>query len=278
MKYLKFVIITIATLSIFLLSPTPGFALILGTAENFAILAGSTVTNTGNTTVNGDIGVWAGTAYTGSGTVLQTGAQHLGDAVAQVAQGDLTAAYNGLAGMPVSLFGNLTGQDLGGLTLSPGVYNYTSSAQLTNTLYLDAQGFNNVSWVFQIGTTLITAPNSVVEFVNLGTNNGADNGVYWQVGTSATIDIQTVFKGNILANSMIVLNTGATLDGRALARIEQVTLQGNTINKGLEGGLIFDENGEILQVPATGSASAVPEPTTMLLFGLGLLGLKFRKN
>ena len=113
---------------------------------------------------------------------------------------------------------NLTGQDLGGLTLVSGVYHFDSAAQLTGTLQLDAQGNNNAFWVFQIGSALTTASGSSVSVINFGSNGGADDGVFWQVGSSATIGTSTAFEGNILALATISLNTTATiLNGRALA-------------------------------------------------------------
>src|SRR5450756_1582067 len=113
---------------------------------------------------------------------------------------------------------NLTGQDLGGLTLTSGVYHFASEAQLTGTLTLDAQGNNNAFWVFQIGSTLTAASDSVVQLINAGSNNGSDDGLFWQVGSSATLGTSTAFEGNILAQASVTLNTTATiLHGRAFA-------------------------------------------------------------
>lgn len=270
MRHTYSMMLSIVVFAAVLCSPTAGFASILGSADDFAVLAGSTVTNTGLSTVTGDIGVWAGSAITGYGSITHTGVLHLADAVAQLAQGDLTTAFNGLAGMSVNTI--LTGQDLGGLTLASGVYKYASSAGLTGTLFLDAQGNNNAYWVFQIGTALTTASSSAVNFINLGPNSGIDNGLFWQVGSSATLGTGTVFAGNILADQSITLDTGATLaNGRALARIAAVTLDANVIGNGfgLNGGLYYDGLGNIVPVGPSPGSPVVPEPATMLLFGLG---------
>jgi type VI secretion system secreted protein VgrG len=256
MRYKHLIVLSIVAFAVVFCSPTTGFASILNSADDFAVLAGSTITNTGETTVNGDMGVWAGNTFANNGTMHQTGSLHLGDAVAQAAQGDVTIAFNSLALMPSNVI--LTGTNLGGLTLAPGVYKYSSDALLTGTLFLDAQNNNNAYWVFQIGTALTTAPNSAVKIINPGSNSG----VFWQVGSSATLDTGTEFIGNILADQMIALNTGATLDGRALARIDAVTMQWNAINSrsSLDGGLMYDGQNIV---------ERTPEPATMILFGIG---------
>lgn len=197
----------------------------LGTAASFGVLAGSTVTNTGNTVIAGNLGVSPGTAVTGfpPGIVTPPATIHSADAVAAQAQVDLTTAYNAIAGTPTLV--DLTGQDLGGLTLVPGVYGFTSSAQLTGTLTLNAQGNPNAVFIFKIGSTLTTATGSTVLVIN----GGSSCNVFWQVGSSATIGTTTTFAGNILALTSITLNTGANVSGRALARNGAVTLAGNNI-------------------------------------------------
>ncbi len=201
----------------------------LGTAENFGVLGGSAVTNTGSSVITGNLGVSPGTAVTGfpPGSVTPPGTIHSADSVAAQAQTDLTTAYNAIAGTPTLV--NLTGQDLGGLTLTPGVYGFDSSAQLTGTLILDALGNPNAVFIFKIGSTLTTASNSSVVFVNTGGNSSISCRVFWQVGSSATLGTTTSFAGNILALTSITLNTGATVSGRILARNGAVTLDTNNV-------------------------------------------------
>jgi cell division septation protein DedD len=190
----------------------------LGTAKSFAVLAGTTITNTGATTITGDVGLHPGTAVTGFTTVTLDGAQHLGDAVALDAKNALVTAYNEAAGAtPVT---NVP-TELGGTTLKPGVY-ASDTLGLTGTLTLDGEGL----YIFQAASTLITAPNSVVALIN----GASACNVYWQVGSSATLDTSTSFKGTIMALTSIALNTGATLQGRALARNGAVTMDHNTID------------------------------------------------
>jgi hypothetical protein len=193
----------------------------LGTADSFAVLAGQTVTNIGPSAINGDLGVAPGTAVAGLLPVV--GTIHAADAVAGQAQSDLTTAYDDAAGRTGPL---AVSSDLGGLTLTAGVYNSGSSLGLTGALTLDAQGDPNAVFVFQAASTLITASASHVNLIN-----GAQPcNVFWQVGSSATLGTTSVFAGNILALTSISMNNGVTVLGRALARNGSVTLINDTIN------------------------------------------------
>lgn len=198
----------------------------LGTSYSFAVLGGTTVTNTGPSVISGDLGVSPGTGVTGfpPGIVNLPGTIHAADGVALQAQNDVATAYSILAGLPFD--SDLSGQDLGGLTLTSGIYHFSSSAQLTGTLTLNAENKTNSEFIFQIGTTLTTASNSSVVVINAPPNFCNK---YWQVGSSATLGTNTTFQGNILALTSITLNTGASLYGRALARNGAVTLDSNQI-------------------------------------------------
>jgi hypothetical protein len=197
---------------------------VLGTAADFAVLAGTTVTNTGPTVVNGDLGVSPGSAVTGFPPGVVNGTIHAADATAAQAQLDLTAAYNDAASRTPT--GPLPAA-IGGLTFTPGVYNAPAAVGLTGTVTLDAQGDPNAVFIFQIGSALTTASGSVVNLIN-----GAQAcNVFWQVGSSATLGTGSTFAGNILALTSITVTTGTTVDGRTLARNGAVTLDTNTITR-----------------------------------------------
>ncbi len=200
----------------------------LGAASSFGVLGGSTVTNTGATLITGDLGTSPGSAVTGFPPGFVTGSITTGATnPAAQAHSDTITAYNTLAGESATTI--LTGQDLGGLTLTPGIYFFATSAQLTGTLTLDPLGDPNATFHFQIGTTLTTASLSAV--LVAGGLNLPD--VFWQVGTSATLGLATAFDGNILAQASITLNTGSGISsGRALAIDGAVTLDTNQISLG----------------------------------------------
>jgi uncharacterized repeat protein (TIGR01451 family) len=211
----------------------------LGTAAPFAVLAGSTVTNTGATIIRGNVGVSPGSAIVGFPPAIVTlGTIEGATAVAAQAKTDLTTAYNAAA-LQACDFTNMspTGE-LGGLTLTPGVHCFSfASAQLTGTLTLDAQGDPNAIFLFKVGSTLTTASSSSIIF----TNGGRGTGVFWQVGSSATLGTTTAFAGSILASASITLNTGATITcGRALAQTAAVTLDTNNvfIDTGCGNGIV----------------------------------------
>jgi hypothetical protein len=199
-------------------------AVLLGTATPFVVLAGSTATNTGPSVLNGQLGLSPGTSLPGFDAAVVNGATHDNDAVAAQAQADLTTAYDTAAAQlnPV----DLTGQDLGGLTLTAGTYAFSTSAQLTGALVLDAQGDPNAQFVFQIGSTLTTASASSVVMIN----GGSPCNVYWQIASSATLGTTTAFQGNLMAYTSITMNNRATVVGRALARNGAVTLDDNVLD------------------------------------------------
>ena len=250
-----------------LMAASPAFAaqgpVGLGTADSFAVLAGSGITNTGPTTITGDVGTFPTTSQTGFNSVTLNGANHHGDAVTQGAKNDLVAAYNDAAGrtpktnVPV---------ELGGTTLLAGVYT-SPTLGLTGTLTLDAKGVPDAQFIFQAGSTLIAEVNSRVLLVN-----GADPcRVVWQVGSSGTFKTGTQFVGDVLALQSITAQTRATFQGRLLARNGAVTLDTNTITRAScaaptpSGGTTTTPGGTtstpIDTTTATPSAGSGPTPT-----------------
>ena len=236
----SFLSLCVAALVI-LVSPLTAFAATrppLGGAGYFAVLAGTTVTNTGPTWISGQVGVSPGSAVTGF-PPGSSGPQHKGDSVATTAKTNLTAAYTNAAAQPCPGSHNYTGANLGGKTLVPGVYCQTTAPTLTGTLTLNGAGI----YIFQIGSTLVTASGSVVRLI--GGAQPCD--IFWQVGSSATIATSTTFIGTIMALASIGMQTGATLNGRALAINAAVTLDSNRIIQA--GGCPGDTFG----VPAAGT-------------------------
>lgn len=197
----------------------------LAGSSNFAILSGSSVTNTGATVITGDLGLSPGTSIGGFPPGILNGTQHINDPIANQAKLDLTAAYNNAAGRTSTDIVTLSG-NLGGLTLTPGLYKSTSSLAISSgDLTFDAQGNANAIFIIQIASTLTTTSGRKVILAG-----GAQaSNIFWQVGSSATFGTTSVFKGTIMAMQSITFNTGAKLDGRALARNGGVTMSGNTI-------------------------------------------------
>jgi hypothetical protein len=199
---------------------------VLGAADNFVVLAGSTVTNAGPSSLTGDLGVSPGTAVTGfpPGTVV--GTQHVGDSAAAQGVADLTTAYNDAAGRTlcaITVAGNLGGQ-----TLTPGLYKSTSSLEISSgDLTLDAQGDATAVFIFQMASTLTTTSGRQI----ILSGSAKSTNVFWQVGTSATLGSTSAFYGTIMADQAVTMSTGATLNGRVLARVAAVALDSNTIVK-----------------------------------------------
>ncbi|QBB69444.1 DUF3494 domain-containing protein [Pseudolysobacter antarcticus] len=239
--------------------------------SSFAVLGGSTVTNTATPTViNGNLGVSPGSAVTGFPPGIVTGGTiHAADTIAGSAQTDLTTTYNNLASAPCNT--DLTGQDLGGKTLIPGVYCFSTSAQLTGTLTLDGQSNPNAVFVFKIGSTLTTASAASVVLIN----SASPCGVFWQVGSSATLGTGTALQGSIVALSSATLNTGANVSGRVLARNGAVTLDNSHVTVcagGPVSGPIFSSVPTVLPILS---------PAFLLLLALVLVSagvLMMRKN
>ncbi|MDR6414119.1 ice-binding family protein [Pseudarthrobacter sulfonivorans] len=239
---------TVVALFAWLAGLTPAYAadapVGLGTAGSYAVLGGQTVTNTGPTVLNRDLGVSPGTAITGFPPGQTTGTLHSADAHAAQAQSDLTIAYNDAAGRPSSAsVGVLVSE-----TLLPGVYTAGSAMAVNGALTLDGQGNANSVFIFQAGSTLTTASGSSIVL----TNSAQACNIFWQVGSSATLGTGTSFKGNIMALTSISVTTGVTIEGRALARNGAVTLDTN----------VFLAPGCATTPTGTATATVTPTETT----------------
>lgn len=205
----------------------------LGSASNFAVLAGSAITNTGSSIINGDIGSFPTPTITGFPPGIINGVNHMGDGSTQAAKTDVTAAYNSAAGQtPVSTVPT----ELGGTTKTAGIYSSAAGTfGITGTLTLDAQGDPSAVFLFKTASTLITAGASNVALVN-----GAQAcNVFWQVGSSATLGTNSTFKGTILALTSVTLTTGANVEGRVLAQNGAVTLDTNTVTKAICAAVVI---------------------------------------
>lgn len=242
---------------------------ILGSTGSYGVMAGSTVTNTGVTTINGSLGA---ANLAGAGTYSQTNGSQVIPITAQN-QTDFTRAFNGLAAMTptADLTGMILGTTAGATTLTPGIYKFDSTAQLTGTLVLNAQNQPNAVWVFQIGSTFTSAADSAVTFINQPTNAVATNGVFWQVGSTTTAGANSSLQGNFLGGTTFNFGSGATIvAGRALTGTNTITMASNTYDfvgasSGYSGGLVFVGSGSTI--------SAIPEPSTYaLLAGVAALG------
>ena len=246
-------------------APSVGFATtILGSElASFAVLGAAAVTNTGPSTVTGNLGVSNNSSATGitgffgtlanDGPGTPTGSVHQGDAFATTADVQLSTAMTTLGLMGP---GTLLGADLNGLSLAPGVYSVLAGlSNLTGTLTLDGGGVTDALWVFQMASTLITSPGSLVSLTNIGSGSN----IFWNVGSSVTLDTTTTFFGNILASASISMGNGVTLNcGRALAHTGAVTMINDTVNSSSR----FDA-----------SVVTVDEPATLGMLGAALLGL-----
>ena len=197
----------------------------LGSATDLAILAGSSITSTGATDITGDIGLSPGSSIGGFPPGILNGTQHINDATSTQAKLDLTAAYNDAAGRTSTDMVTLAG-NIGGLTLTPGLYKSTSSIAISSgDLTFDAKGNADAIFIIQIATTLTTTSGRKV----ILSGGALASNIFWQVGSSATFGTTSVFKGTVMAMQSITMNTGATLDGRVLARTGAITMAGNTI-------------------------------------------------
>lgn len=255
-QFPKSLVVTIAVQFLHQLATATPTDVNLGTSSSFAVLAGSGITVAGavnSTTINGDIGTFPTTSITGLGNVVLNGINQAGDAVTQSAQNSLTTAFNAAAGQAATTtYAPIS--DLGGLTLTSGVYYDSSSFGLTGTLTLDAQGNPNAVFIIHSGSTLTTASSSSVVLVN-----GAQAcNVFWVVGSSATLGTDTDFMGTILALTSITADTGATVDGSLLAENGAVTLDDNTVTMATCTNMVSN-------VPDTGR--------TLALLGFGLISL-----
>ena len=284
--------IALAMLTVFALPTAAQAAPVgLGTADPFVVLGGAKVTNVGPSVLNGNLGISPGTELEGFGPpAVINGSTHATTEVAAQAQLDLTTAYDAAAGQSVLPANDLSGEDLGGLKLSPGTYRYNAAALMTGALTLDAEGDPNAEFVFQIGSQLTTESASSVVLVN----GASPCNVYWQVGSSAVLGTTTAFQGTLMALTSISLNSKATVVGRMLARNGQVSLIENTLTRPLcatgptnpppgetpggPGTVPPTTPGTTGSTPGTTGSPAVPSNGSRLASGRGAKGSKSSQN
>ncbi len=270
-------ILTTAVVTLFGMGTTASAAIVptvqLATSANYAVLAGTTVTNIGNSVLDNSLGLWPGSSITGfpPGLVLAPGTTDTTNAVAQQAQSDLTAAYVDAAARPVDA--TIT-SELANLQLIPGVYSGPSKSALllSGPLVLDGQGDVNAVFIFQTDSTLITASASTISLIN----GAQECNVFWQVGSSATLGTGSVFTGNILALTSIAVGTGVTVHGRALARNGEVTLDTDTFTKPTCAQAAPPATTTTTTPPTTASVTGTLPPTgrsTRTTSGLALVAL-----
>jgi hypothetical protein len=197
----------------------------LGATSNLALIAGSGITSTGATVITGDMGLSPGSSIGGFPPGILNGVQHINDDIATQAKLDLTAAYKDLAGRTSTDIVTLSG-NIGGLTLTPGLYKSTSSLAISSgDLTFDAKGNANAVFILQMASTLTATSGRKV----ILSGGALASNIFWQVGSSATFGTTSVMKGTVMAMQSISFNTGATLDGKALARNGAITMAGNTM-------------------------------------------------
>jgi hypothetical protein len=274
MKLKSSFFVPIVALASLFCAPATGSAQILLSAGNFALLAGTALSNSGSTVITGNIGSNIANGISGFPPGTATGSTFVDDSTTNQAELDLITAATGLAGMPSTQ--TETGTDLGGLTLLPGVYTFANSAALDGTLMLNANNETNAVWVFQIGTSLTTNTNSAVILEN-APNGGASSGIYWDAKAGISIGADSTVLGNYLAGTSITFDgTDSGLGGRLLAQAGVSISTASVFNSngdpggdGFDSGLMYSGSQVVPEI-------AVPEPAAFLwLAPLGAMGFAF---